>query len=336
MSNTPHRAYPVTDRSQMAFVKREVHATAMSLGFLAARLGVVDLIVAELLSNLIKYAQAGELLVRSIHDPAHTGLELISVDSGPGMADARRMMGDGVSTGGSLGHGLGAISRLADLFELYSLPGRGTVGLVQIHQKPRQVMAPSVITVGAVVVPKTNETACGDNYFCQLTAHSLRLFLGDGLGHGPAAEQAVQRAIQTLEPLRSPDPAAWLRAIHDATTGTRGLVGTAARFDLEKQVWILCGVGNIQTQLAGTEQIKNYLPQNGVLGYNMPRTLQEQTFSGATGQRLVMTSDGIQTRCRSARYPGIDHYHPTVLAAALYKEFARFTDDMSVVVARLN
>lgn len=336
MLNTPHRAYPVTDRSQMAAVKREVHALATTLGFSVSRVGEVDIIVAETLSNLVKYAQAGELLVRPIHHPTNAGLELISVDSGPGMADARQMMADGFSTGGSLGQGLGAIKRLADLFDLYSVPGRFTIGMIHIYQTPPATATLAPVVVGAVVVPKVGQTVCGDDYFCRLTPDFFRLFLGDGLGHGSAAEQAVQRATQTLDVSRSYSPATALRAVHEATTSTRGLVGTAAYLDLTERTWTLCGVGNIQTQLAGTDYSKNYMPQNGVLGYNLPRQLQDQPFPAKTGQQLVMTSDGIQTPWRSARYPGIGRYHPTVLAAALYKEFARPSDDMSVVVARLN
>jgi len=336
MLNTHHRAYPVTDRSQMAAVKRDVHALATSLGFSTSRVGEVDIIVAEILSNLVKYAQAGELLVRPIHHPTNAGLELISVDSGPGMTDTRQMMADGFSTGGSLGQGLGAIKRLADLFDLYSVPGRFTIGVVHIYQKPPATATLAPVAVGAVVVPKPGQTISGDNYFCQLTPDFFRLFLGDGLGHGPDAEQAVQQAVQTLRASGSYSPSTALRAVHEATTGTRGLVGTAAYLDLTKRVWALCGVGNIQTQLAGTNHSKNYMPQNGVLGYNLPRQLRDHPFPAEAGQQLVMTSDGVQTRWRSARYPGIGRYHPTVLAAALYKEFARPSDDISVVVARLN
>ena len=48
-----------------------------------------------------------------------------------------------------------------------------------------------------------------------------------------------------------------------------------------------------------------------------------------------MASDGIQTRWNPARYPTISRCDPMVLAAAIYKEHGRRTDDMSFVVARI-
>lgn len=63
------------------------------------------LVIAELTSNLVKYARAGELLVRAI---PNVGIELISADAGPGMVDTARMKTDGVSTGGLAGAGTGS------------------------------------------------------------------------------------------------------------------------------------------------------------------------------------------------------------------------------------
>ncbi|GAB3542583.1 ATP-binding protein [Spirosoma fluminis] len=336
MDNTPHRTYPVTDRSYLSLIKREVRALANQLQFSAKKISEVDIIIAELTSNLVKYAKEGELLVRPLHNGTNIGIELISLDKGPGMVDPSRMMLDGVSTGGSLGHGLGAIKRLADLFQLYSLPDRGTIGLVHVYQEPVKLSDKVLLAdVQCVIVPKAGETACGDGAYARVTTAGLAVFLGDGLGHGDLAERAIQLALRTLGQQRNLSPAAWLTAIHRAAIGTRGLVGTGAIFELNSRKWKICGVGNIKTQLAGVNQLKNYIPQNGILGYNLPRTLLEHELPYEPGHCLVMASDGIQTRWNPARYPNISRYKPIVLAAAIYKEFARRTDDMSVVVARI-
>ncbi|GAB3642977.1 SpoIIE family protein phosphatase [Spirosoma arcticum] len=336
MANSLHRSYPVVDRSYVSIIKRDVRALAGGLGFSSARLSELDIIIAELTSNLVKYAQAGELLVRVIPNPVNAGIELISADSGPGMVDPARMMIDGMSTGGSLGQGLGAIGRLADLFQLYSLPGRGTIGLVRVFPVPpkRLLVAPAA-TAQALLVSKVDQMPCGDGFYCKLTTTSLRMFLGDGLGHGLPAHQAVRQAIQAMAQQRDDSPAAWLTAIHRAAIGTRGLVGTAAVFNFATRKWMLCGVGNIRTQLCGGSYIKSYAAQNGILGYNMPRVLQEHELPYEPGQCLVMASDGIQTRWNPTRYPNAGRYDPMVLAAAIYKEYGRQTDDMSVAVARI-
>ncbi len=336
MDSSYHRSFVVTDRSYGAAIKREVRLLADTLKFSDKKKDELDIIVAELLSNLIKYAREGELLVRSDSMAGTNSIELISVDSGPGMTDSRQMMTDGVSTGGSLGQGLGAIQRLADEFQLYSYLGHGTVVLVRVHQKavPAAKLA-SLADVRWIMVPKPGETVCGDACYTTLTTSSLLLFLGDGLGHGPFAHTAVEKAIQTLEQRLSSSPANLLEAVHEATAGTRGLVGTCAVFDFATRKWNLCGVGNIVTKVSGAAGVKNYMPQNGILGHSIPRILLDVDMPYARGQVLIMTSDGLQSRWNPARYPGIGSYDLSVLAAMIYKECARRTDDMSVLVSKL-
>ena len=200
MHSIHHRSFVVSDRSYGAAIKREVRLLAGALRFSEKKMGELDIIIAELLSNLVKYATEGELLVKPIPDPDNAILELISVDRGPGMKDPGRMLVDGVSTGGSLGQGLGAVQRLATEFQLYSQPGQGTVVLVRLHQKAKTPAGvPPLADVRCIHVPKTGETICGDASYSKLTGASLTVFLGDGLGHGPLANQAVVQAIRTLE-----------------------------------------------------------------------------------------------------------------------------------------
>ncbi len=336
MDNISHQSFVIPDRSYGAVIKREVRLLAGKLQFSEKKLSELDIIVAELLSNLVKYASNGELLVKPIYDTDNASLELISVDSGPGMPDPNRMMIDGVSTGGSLGQGLGAIQRLANEFQLYSHPDHGTVVLVRLHQKVKPpVTKSSPADIRFINVPKAGQTVCGDACYSKVTSSFLTVFLGDGLGHGVPAQMAVEQAIKTLEQTADHSPANLLDAIHKASAGTRGLVGTCAVFDFASRKWKICGVGNIVTKLSGSMGIKGYMPQNGILGSSLPRTLLDLEMSYERSQLLVMTSDGLQSRWNPARYPGIVKYDPSVLAAIIYKECARHIDDMSVVVSKL-
>jgi anti-sigma regulatory factor (Ser/Thr protein kinase) len=336
MTDFIHRSYPVVDRSYVSIIKRDVRALARQMDFPLNKIGELDIIIAELSSNLVKYAQAGELLVRAVPGAGLPGIEIISADTGPGMTDISRMMVDGVSTGGSLGQGLGAIGRLADLFQLYSLPGRLTIGLVRVYKnEPAPVQVAPRATVQALLVSKVDQTPCGDGFYYKLTTTALRMFLGDGLGHGTAAHQAVEQATRVMTRQHENSPAGWLTAIHRAAVGTRGLVGTAAVFDFVSRKWTVCGVGNIRTQLYGQNFTRSYAAQNGILGYNLPRTLYEQELPYEPGQCLVMASDGIQSRWSPARYPNAIRYDPMVLAAAIYKEYGRQNDDMSTAIARI-
>jgi len=54
------------------------------------------------------------------------GLEIVSLDEGPGIEDINLALKDGYSTNGGLGGGLGGVRRMMDEFEIESTPGKGT------------------------------------------------------------------------------------------------------------------------------------------------------------------------------------------------------------------
>ncbi len=53
------------------------------------------------------------------------------------------------------------------------------------------------------------------------------------------------------------------------------------------------------------------------------------------GALLVMHSDGISAKWDLASYPGLASRHPSLIAAVLYRDFRRRTDDATIVVARV-
>lgn len=108
----------VTTQTDVERARREVRALARSLGFAAPVAESVTLAVVELATNLVRYAQRGELLVT----PVENGLQIESTDFGPGIADVDRAMEDGFSTGGGLGAGLGAVRRLMDEITIVTGP----------------------------------------------------------------------------------------------------------------------------------------------------------------------------------------------------------------------
>src|SRR5689334_9057122 len=127
MVDTPHVRFAVPDRSYQGVVRSELRKFAESAGFKNKRLAEIEIIIAEITSNLVKYAtKGGEILARK-YAGHNKGIELIAIDHGPGIARPVMMLEDGQSSGSSLGQGLGAIRRLSDEFDLYSLVGWGTI-----------------------------------------------------------------------------------------------------------------------------------------------------------------------------------------------------------------
>jgi anti-sigma regulatory factor (Ser/Thr protein kinase) len=107
---------------------------AETIGLDEAQAERVAIVVTEACTNLLKHASGGEVLVRTTGDGDPNGrpeLEILVLDQGPGMANLQQCFRDGFSTGGSPGHGLGAITRLSAESDLYSDVGRGTALLAR-------------------------------------------------------------------------------------------------------------------------------------------------------------------------------------------------------------
>jgi hypothetical protein len=185
------------------------------------------------------------------------------------------------------------------------------------------------------VVPKPGEIACGDGFHLKQNSDTIQILLGDGLGHGEEAAKAVQKAIETFKACTDDNAVDVLRSINDGVKRTRGLVATVAIFHLKERRWGICGVGNIASKFYGPMGIKNHNPYNGIVGLNMPNTMNEQVMAYEHGQTLVLCSDGIRSKWDLLKFPGILRYDLSLLNAALFKEFARNTDDMSVASCKI-
>jgi len=330
-----HLCFAVADRSYFNLLKKEIHALTVKADFSSNKVGEIDIIVAEIVSNLVKHANGGRLLVKLIKEQDIDGIELISIDDGNGIADVGKMMADGMSTTNTLGHGLGAIKRLSSVFQVYTQKDWGTVLLSRVFKEDLPYQRKTT-EIRSVVVAKQGEEKCGDAFYCKITPDSVRLLLGDGLGHGPEAAGAVNTAIQSFKTSTEGSPSAIIRDLHLDVRKTRGLVATTALFKKDQKIWRICGVGNIATRVINGIEIKACVPYNGIIGYNIPKTIKDQELVAETSQILILCSDGIKTKWDLIKYPGILKYDLSILTAVIFKDHARHTDDMSVVAVRLN
>lgn len=332
MDRVKHLRFAAQERSYLAVLKKDIHALALDAGLPAARIADMDIVVAEIGSNLVKHARDGELLVKVDEH----GIEIIGLDNGPGISDIRKMMEDGVSTTRTLGHGLGSIRRLSDYCDFYSQPGWGTIVLTRFYRKnAKPAPAPMQAEVRSLVIAKPGETACGDGVAMKMSGNKLKLMIGDGLGHGPEAEQVVVNAANAFVHASEVSPVELLRVVHNATRRSRGLVATAAVYDFAQKSWTVSGIGNISSWLGFPFSGKSIMPYNGIVGVSVPNSLGEYKAAHEYGQLLIMCSDGLRSRFELTRYPGILRHDLSILATALYKDYARRTDDMSVLIARI-
>jgi anti-sigma regulatory factor (Ser/Thr protein kinase) len=338
MANPSHISFNANDRSYLAIVKKEIHQLAVQAGFEQKKVNEIDIIVSELGSNLIKHTSGGEILAGILPAAEGVGLELISIDNGPGIPDPVMMMKDDVSTTQTLGLGLGSILRFSDHFEIYSQKDWGTILLSRIYSKvaPKKNAPKSHLSLRSLVISKPGELVSGDGCYSFIGENgTIKLLVADGLGHGAEANRAVREAISAFKAFDSDSPAEILRHLHSALKKTRGMVATVVLVDPVKKTWKLCGIGNISTRLSGYQQPKGYLSYNGIIGHNMPHTLNDQELSWNEYQQIVLCSDGIRSRWEHAKLPDLHKQDLIVQAAALYKDFGRKTDDMSIIIGRI-
>jgi anti-sigma regulatory factor (Ser/Thr protein kinase) len=335
MDNHPFISFEIQDRSFVAFVKREIHNAAVQELFNVSRVGVIDIAVAELTSNIIKHAGNGELLYRFSKENDIKVFEIICIDNGPGIKDISHAMKDGVSTTKTLGQGLGALERLSDTFQVYSIVKWGTVCYCKIYSQVNIPPAePVLIRFKALNVSKPGQTLSGDGFQVIQNTNYTKVLMGDGLGHGKEAHDAVQLAITHFKISVEIEPSEILQSIHTPVKKSRGLVGTVVIADHREKKWKICGIGNIATRLYEGLVNKNYVSYNGIIGLNIPSTLKNHEASLGKHQCLIMSSDGIKTRWELSQFPSILRYDPLMLAAVIYKDCARKNDDMSILIGR--
>ncbi|MFE6486742.1 ATP-binding SpoIIE family protein phosphatase [Streptomyces sp. NPDC057757] len=319
-------------------------ALARRLGLNPHRSAEVALAVTEAATNVQKHADDGALLLRAVRSGDDAGVEFLTVDSGPGMPDVSAALADGVSSAGTLGIGLGAVSRLADHFDLHSVPGRGTVMTARFW--PRTVDGRAVVgssgasLASGVTRPISGETVCGDAWAVRRatgddTAHRppVLVMLCDGLGHGPLAARASQAAVKAFHATRDLSPEGVLNAVHLALRGTRGGAVAVARIEPASGRLRYCGIGNVSGFLVGGDGRKTLLSAPGIVGAHMRRL---RTFEEPLPEHgaLVMHSDGLTERWDHRALPGLLNHSPLVMAGQLLREAAVRRDDASVVVLK--
>jgi anti-sigma regulatory factor (Ser/Thr protein kinase) len=322
----------IDDRTQVGEARRAAVEMAEALGLGVTQAGKVALAVTEAATNIVKHAGTGKIVLGPLVRAAAVGLEILALDRGPGISNIAASMRDGYSTAGSMGAGMGALSRVSPSFELYSQPGRGTALRLELWAgAPPPPEAE--LEVGAVCLPKTGEEVPGDGWSLERSGDYRTILVVDGLGHGPNAARAARAATEAFAAHPAATPGALMEICHGALAATRGAAGAAARIALAKKHGSFAGVGNIACRVEIPGARRQLVSHSGTLGHVM-RRVQEFEFDFPAGALLILHSDGLTTRWTSEDYPGLLAKHPGLVAGVLYRDHNRGTDDVTVVVLK--
>jgi anti-sigma regulatory factor (Ser/Thr protein kinase) len=331
------RIIPITptDVSQTGNARRQALALADQVGFDELRQGQVGIIVTEAARNIEAHAGEGEIVLWAWSYLGEVGVDMLALDKGKGIENFSAAMQDGYSTAGTPGNGLGAMSRLASTFQVYTASGMGTAVFARILRTGLEMGNEShPYEMSAISVPIAGETVCGDAWSAQYAPGRSLYIVADGLGHGPIAAEAAVEAVRIFHLVSHYEPVQILSEIHSALGKTRGAAVSIAEILHERGVLNYAGAGNIVAAIWSGGKSRSMVSMNGTVGHSVGK-LQQFSYPWETGTVLIMHSDGLSTRWNVEQYPGLASRHPALLAGVLFRDFCRKRDDATILVSRI-
>ncbi|MCX7133829.1 ATP-binding SpoIIE family protein phosphatase [Aeromonas sp.] len=330
----------------------DLHLTVMAvrrLPFIAS-LSEVDramlsTVVSELGSNILKYAEQGEITLALHHPKGRPCIDIIARDKGPGIPDVHQAMQDHYSTSGTLGLGLPGVRRMMSEVTISTSPEGGT--LVQARKwlgaaplMTRVTLPTTVSNTRALTLvwasenrPCYPERVSGDLAFIRPGPDGISLVLIDVSGHGASANKLVQTLEEALHNSQEQEPTRLLQLLHQHCIGTRGAAAGVALINGERGELSYAGIGNTRICLRGHEPWRG-ISRDGVLGERFPTPLlQRQPI--VPGDVVMLYSDGI-SESLNLRDGALDlGAAPAILARQVIAHSGRSTDDASCIVLRV-
>ena len=337
----------VDDSSQVKVAAHCAAEVARNSGFGAAAVDSIRLAATELAENLHRHAVGGELVIIPPVVEADA-LVLVAVDRGPGVERFEVCLADGYSTIGTMGVGLGAVRRAAGRFDAVSEPGRGTVVAASFRHDdggrlPRrssraaeQVPPGPAFDIGAVGFAIAPELRNGDGWGALHRGARLVVVVADGLGHGPAAADASDAVVGALVGAADRSPGEMVAAMAEAARPTRGAAVTVATVSAsdfaEGGSVAAAGLGNVAlVVLAPDGSTHRGVTSPGTAGRGAP-VARGISMALPAGGTVVLHTDGLLSRWDLTGRAELLRHDAVVVAAALWRDFARGNDDTCVVV----
>ncbi len=324
-----------TDLTQTRNARRQALSLAAEMDFDELRQGQLGIIVTEAAGNIAAHAGAGEIILSAWTHESRSGIDMLALDKGQGIENLGAALQDGYSTGGTPGNGLGAMSRLASIFQVYSSPGNGTAVFARVLQTADQTESKlRPYRMSAISLPIHGESVCGDAWSAERGPGRTTYVVADGLGHGPVASEAAVEAVRVFHLYPHYAPEQLLVEIHAALGKTRGAAVSIAEILHDKHVLNYAGAGNIVAAICTAGKTRSMVSMNGTVGHSVGK-FQQFSYPWEPESALIMHSDGLATKWNVEQYPGLASRHPALLAGVLFRDFCRKRDDATILVSQI-
>ena len=336
MIQPSHTRIDVREPEDVGAVRRAAGHMAGDLGASRADVGRVELVATEVASNLKRHATAGAFaLLRGVPagDGARACVELLSVDSGPGITDTARPASVGIKREG-LGVGMASVGRLASTFDVFTRPELGTVALARVAFGEGGA-GPADWRVGGLSVALFPASGNGDGWAYRVTPEALTLLVVDGLGHGAEARRATDVALALFE-RGDDDVAGFVRAANAALRPTRGAALSLCRVVPADRTAYFMGIGNVEGRILTDGRALGLVGRTGTLGMMREAPMVHITAHpwSHAGSTLLLHTDGVRGTFEIAESADLFRHDPSVIAAAIYRDHVRGRDDATVVAVR--
>ncbi len=319
--------------------RKQAEKISMDIGFGRKEIEEILIVVNELGSNLLKYAPGGHLIFHHVQENDRIGMKIEAADNGPGIKNVGLAMGDGFSSTGSLGYGLGTVNRLMDTLDITSHTGddHGTsIRCTRWLKQHTRNLSLCPLDFGIITRSYPGMALNGDAFLIKLWEEFALIAVIDGLGHGKFAHQAAAKARNYIEKHFDLSLSDIFSGTARACTGTRGVVMAVALIDWELKKLSLASVGNIILRVFNTGEPVHPMIRRGVVGLNAPRPVVTE-HPWENDYVMVFHSDGLSTRWSFKDFAGRaeeENYSAAELARTLFETLAKDTDDATIVVVK--
>jgi anti-sigma regulatory factor (Ser/Thr protein kinase) len=126
---------PINRDADIVAARKAARELAAKAGVAGTDLTFLATAVSEVVRNIVRFTEGGELVVEVIERDGRRGVRVVARDTGWGIADLEQAMTDGYSTYAGLGLGLPGARRLMDEFAVVSEADRGTTVTMTMWSK---------------------------------------------------------------------------------------------------------------------------------------------------------------------------------------------------------
>lgn len=307
---------------------------AESLGFPHEVCARMALVASELATNLVKHAQGGQLVLTPLDEGDRKGLQIETLDTGPGIVDINLALTDGFSTSGSCGYGLGSVNRLMDELDIQSQRHQGThVTCRKWLRGYSRSTLPCPVDIGVASRPKPGFDLNGDDFVIQRWEQNVLVGVIDGLGHGEPAHKASKAARVYVENHFDQPLARIFAGTGFACRGTRGCVMALALLDWGRGTLQFASIGNIEARVISRSGPLNFHVRRGIIGLNAPEPLVTH-HDWEPENLLLLHSDGIASHWSWEDLPDLTDEPASAVARGVLRALAKDVDDATALVLK--